>query len=69
MLCSGVSRELIKACTARYARVANKPYDLRAANHTDFETHFTVVRYDDDPAVASSQVSRPAGLTEASRLS
>jgi len=40
----------------RYARVANNPYSLNTANETSFETHFTVVRYDDDQAVAASQV-------------
>ena len=48
----------LAAC--RYARVANKPYSLQAANETDFETHFTVVRYHDDQAVAANQVrARP----------
>ena len=38
--------------------MANKPYKLIAANQTDFETHFTVVCYDDDQAVAAGQVCR-----------
>ena len=47
----------------RYARVANKPYSLNTANETDFETHFTVVRYHDDQAVAASQVrAQPSSL-------
>ena len=40
--------------------MAKKTYSLHPANETDFETHFTVVRYDDDQAVAATQVC--AGL-------
>lgn len=44
----------------RYARCANKEYALTAGNQCDFETHFTVVCYDDDQDVAQSQVLPPA---------
>ena len=36
--------------------MANKPYALSAINQTDFATHFTVVGYDNDEAVAATQV-------------
>lgn len=42
----------------RYARTANKRYSADPSGLTDFETHFTVVCYEDDPALAESQVSR-----------
>ncbi len=48
--------------------MATKPYKLDAANQTDFETHFTVVCYDDDQAVAAGQVCRSSARTPASRL-
>ena len=42
-----------------YGRVANKPYsgDV-SASQTDWEQHFTVACYDDDPEVSSQQVMR-----------
>ena len=46
--------QVFLAC--RYGRCANKAYALTAANQCDFETHFTVVCYDDDQEVAQSQV-------------
>ena len=52
-----------RPAACRYARVANKPYTLQTGSETDFETHFTVVRYDEDPAVAASQVSAPPPFT------
>lgn len=43
-----------------YARVANKEYgsDI-SATQNDFERHFTVACYNDDPAVSGAQVPSP----------
>ena len=43
-----------------YGRVANKAYsgDM-SASQADWEQHFTVACYDDDPEVSSQQVMRP----------
>ncbi|BDA45757.1 Tubulin-tyrosine ligase-like protein 12 [Coccomyxa sp. Obi] len=43
-----------------YARVANKEYgsDI-SATQTDFERHFTVACYDDDPSVSGAQLMVP----------
>lgn len=41
-----------------YARVANKEYaDDVSASQTEWERHFTVACYDDDPKVSSRQVT------------
>lgn len=44
----------------RFARAANKTFTLDHNRLTDFETHFTVVRWEDDAALRESQV-RPHG--------
>ncbi len=43
-----------------YARVANKEYgsDI-SGTQADFERHFTVACYDDNPAVSGAQVHGP----------
>lgn len=51
----------------RYARTANKRYSADPAALTDFETHFTVVCYEDDPALAASQVCPRTRLCAFSR--
>ena len=44
-----------------YARVANKEYaDDVSASQTEWERHFTVACYDDDPEVSSRQVTHPS---------
>jgi len=40
-----------------YARVANKPYcDDVSATQTEWESHFTLACYEDDPSVSNQQV-------------
>lgn len=51
----------------RYARTANKQYSADPAALTDFETHFTVVCYEDDSALAASQVCPRMRLCACSR--
>ena len=43
-----------------YGRVANKAYQHDvSASQTDWERHFTVACYEDDPALSSQQVGAP----------
>lgn len=43
-----------------YGRVANKAYQHDvSASQTDWERHFTVACYEDDPALSSQQVGHP----------
>lgn len=40
-----------------YARVADKPYcDDVSATQTEWESHFTLACYEDDPSVSNQQV-------------